>query len=53
MPLPHNLEPKAFEHPSVAIPRVNDKHKIIEHYDVASPYYYSLWGEHLHHAALV
>jgi tocopherol O-methyltransferase len=33
----------------VAIPRVNDKHKIIEHYDVASPYYYSLWGEHLHH----
>jgi len=35
--------------PSVAIPRVNEKHKIIEHYDVASPYYYSLWGEHLHH----
>jgi tocopherol O-methyltransferase len=33
----------------VAIPRVNEKHKIIEHYDVASPYYYSLWGEHLHH----
>jgi cyclopropane fatty-acyl-phospholipid synthase-like methyltransferase len=33
----------------VAIPRVNDKYKIIEHYDVASPYYYSLWGEHLHH----
>lgn len=33
----------------MAIPRVNDKHKIIEHYDVASPYYYSLWGEHLHH----
>jgi len=33
----------------VATPRVNEKHKIIEHYDVASPYYYSLWGEHLHH----
>ena len=33
----------------MAIPRVNDKHKIIAHYDVASPYYYSLWGEHLHH----
>ena len=35
--------------PSVASPRVNEKHKIVEHYDVASPYYYSLWGEHLHH----
>lgn len=34
---------------SAAIPRVNEKHKIVEHYDVASPYYYSLWGEHLHH----
>ena len=33
----------------MAIPRVNDKHKIIEHYDFASPYYYSLWGEHIHH----
>ena len=33
----------------MAIPRVNEKHKIIEHYDVASPYYYSMWGEHLHH----
>ena len=33
----------------MAIRRVNEKHKIIEHYDVASPYYYSLWGEHLHH----
>src|ERR1700675_1262661 len=29
--------------------RSNDKHKIIEHYDVVSPYYRSLWGEHLHH----
>jgi len=29
--------------------RTNEKSKIIEHYDVVSPYYYSLWGEHLHH----
>jgi len=27
----------------------NAKNKIIEHYDVVSPYYYKLWGEHLHH----
>ena len=27
----------------------NAKHKIIEHYDVVSPYYFKLWGEHLHH----
>ena len=32
-----------------AMPRSNDKHKIIEHYDAVSPYYRSLWGEHLHH----
>jgi tocopherol O-methyltransferase len=31
------------------MPRPNEKHKVIEHYDVMSPYYYSLWGEHLHH----
>src|SRR6202045_3026198 len=31
------------------MPRSNDKHRIIEHYDVLSPYYRSLWGEHLHH----
>jgi tocopherol O-methyltransferase len=31
------------------MPRANQKQKIIEHYDVVSPYYYSLWGEHLHH----
>jgi cyclopropane fatty-acyl-phospholipid synthase-like methyltransferase len=31
------------------MPRFNEKHKIIEHYDIASPYYQSLWGEHLHH----
>ncbi|HXX15462.1 MAG TPA: class I SAM-dependent methyltransferase [Candidatus Eremiobacteraceae bacterium] len=29
--------------------RPNDKRRIVEHYDVVSPYYYSLWGEHLHH----
>ena len=29
--------------------RSNQKHKIIEHYDVVSPFYRSLWGEHLHH----
>lgn len=33
----------------VTMPRSNDKHRIIEHYDVVSPYYRSLWGEHLHH----
>lgn len=27
----------------------NAKNKIIEHYDVVSPYYFKLWGEHLHH----
>jgi tocopherol O-methyltransferase len=31
------------------LPRTNEKSKIIEHYDLVSPYYYSLWGEHLHH----
>jgi len=29
--------------------RSNDKQRIIEHYDLASPFYRSLWGEHLHH----
>jgi tocopherol O-methyltransferase len=29
--------------------RPNDKVKIVEHYDVVSPYYRTLWGEHLHH----
>lgn len=33
----------------MANPRVNEKHKIAEHYDVVSPYYCSLWGEHIHH----
>jgi cyclopropane fatty-acyl-phospholipid synthase-like methyltransferase len=31
------------------MPRSNDKQRVIEHYDVVSPYYRSLWGEHLHH----
>ena len=35
--------------PASAMPRSNDKHRIIEHYDIVSPYYRSLWGEHLHH----
>jgi tocopherol O-methyltransferase len=29
--------------------RSKDKHRIIAHYDIVSPYYHSLWGEHLHH----
>jgi len=29
--------------------RTNEKSWIVEHYDRVSPYYYSLWGEHLHH----
>ena len=29
--------------------RYNDKRKIMAHYDVVSPYYRTLWGEHLHH----
>lgn len=31
------------------MPRTNEKSKIVEHYDLVSPYYYSLWGQHLHH----
>jgi tocopherol O-methyltransferase len=29
--------------------RYNDKQRIREHYDRVSPYYYDLWGKHLHH----
>ena len=29
--------------------RPNDKERIRDHYNRVSPYYYSLWGEHLHH----
>jgi len=32
-----------------AAPRPNNKRRIIEHYDLISPYYHALWGEHLHH----
>jgi tocopherol O-methyltransferase len=27
----------------------NDKQKIREHYDLLTPYYHALWGEHIHH----
>jgi tocopherol O-methyltransferase len=30
-------------------PRSNDKRKIIEHYDLVSPYYQAFWGENIHH----
>jgi tocopherol O-methyltransferase len=29
--------------------RSNAKEKVIDHYDRVSPYYRTLWGEHLHH----
>jgi tocopherol O-methyltransferase len=29
--------------------RYNDREEIQKHYDVMSPYYESLWGEHIHH----
>jgi tocopherol O-methyltransferase len=31
------------------VPRTNEKARIVEHYDRVSPYYHSLWGEHIHH----
>ena len=31
------------------MPRPNEKQKIIQHYDMVSPYYHSLWGDHIHH----
>ncbi len=31
------------------MPRSNDKQRVIEHYDIVSPYYRSRWGEHIHH----
>jgi tocopherol O-methyltransferase len=34
---------------SFSTPRSNNKELIIEHYDILSPLYRSLWGEHLHH----
>ena len=35
--------------PSTAASRVNEKRKIVEYYDLASPYYRSMWGDHIHH----
>lgn len=34
---------------ATATRRVNDKEKVRDHYDRMSPYYRSLWGEHIHH----
>jgi tocopherol O-methyltransferase len=31
------------------VPRYNEKAKIVDHYNRISPYYHSLWGEHIHH----
>ena len=31
------------------MPTYTEKKKIREHYDFVSPYYHTLWGEHLHH----
>jgi tocopherol O-methyltransferase len=35
--------------PLGAMTRYNDKEKVSKFYDVVSPYFRSLWGEHLHH----
>jgi tocopherol O-methyltransferase len=32
-----------------SISKENLKDKIKEHYDTISPYYFSLWGQHIHH----
>jgi tocopherol O-methyltransferase len=32
-----------------AMTRYNDRAKVRDHYDRVSPYYQTLWGEHLHH----
>jgi tocopherol O-methyltransferase len=29
--------------------RTNEKPRIVKHYDTVSPFYYSLWGKHIHH----
>jgi tocopherol O-methyltransferase len=47
--LRENPNSEALEQPSRAIPRFNEKRKIIEYYDLASPYYHSMWGDHIHH----
>jgi len=33
----------------LAMSRHNDKQRVLDHYNRASPYYRALWGEHLHH----
>ena len=38
-----------FQEQSAKPLRHNDKRKIVEHYDFVSPYYQSLWGNHIHH----
>lgn len=43
-----NERPRLHLRPRTS-PRPNDKRKIVEHYDLVSPYYRSLWGDHLHH----
>jgi tocopherol O-methyltransferase len=47
--LPENPYPEALVRPLLTNPHANRKQRIIEHYDLVSPYYYSLWGEHIHH----
>jgi hypothetical protein len=49
MPLPMNSRPDLVREQAGTMPRFNDKNKIVEHYDLVSPYDYSLWGEHLPH----
>ena len=44
-----NTNPEALLQPSTGISRFNEKRKIIEYYDLASPYYHSMWGDHIHH----
>jgi tocopherol O-methyltransferase len=34
---------------AASVPRTNEKSKIVDHYNRISPYYHSLWGEHIHH----
>src|ERR1700692_4658394 len=41
--------PTASDRLGPPMARPNDKQTIREHYDAVSPYYRSLWGEHIHH----
>jgi tocopherol O-methyltransferase len=41
--------PETLRAATVVSARPNEKRKIIEHYDLVSPYYASLWGQHIHH----